>query len=90
MPLALIVIILSCSSQKNTALYRRVQAIKADYNTYFNGKQAFIEGYQAQRDGNKDNYMELLPYYIVGNSSTLKLGSGMYDRAIEKSKKKNS
>ena len=85
--MALIVIILSCSSQKNTALYRRVQAIKADYNTYFNGKQAFIEGYQAQRDGNKDNYMELLPYYIVGNSSTLKLGSGMYDRAIEKSKK---
>ena len=28
----------ACSSNKNTALTRRVQAFKARYNTYFNGK----------------------------------------------------
>lgn len=66
---------------------RSVQGFKAKYNTYYNGSQAFIEGYQAQRDGNQDNYMEIIPFYITGNSATQKLGSGMFDRTIEKCQK---
>ena len=77
----------SCSTQKNTGLTRSVQAFKARYNTYFNGHQAYLEGYTQQRDGNKDNYLETLPYYMIGNTATKKLGAGQFDRAIEKSQK---
>ena len=83
----LMTIIVACSTSKNTGISRRVQALKTQYNTYFNGNEAFKEGYTAQRDGNKDNYMEMLPYYMVGNKNTVKLGSGQFDRAIEKSQK---
>lgn len=83
----LMTVIVACSTSKNTGLSRRVQALKTQYNTYFNGNEAFKEGYMAQRDGNKDNYMEMLPYYMIGNKNTVKLGSGQFDRAIEKSQK---
>lgn len=83
----LMTIIAACSTSKNTGLSRRMQALKTQYNTYFNGNEAFKEGYLAQRDGNKDNYMEMLPYYMVGNKNTVKLGGGQFDRAIEKSQK---
>lgn len=83
----LVTIIAACSASKNTGLSRRVQALKTQYNTYFNGNEAFKEGYRAQRDGNKDNYMEMIPYYMVGNKNTVKLGGGQFDRAIEKSQK---
>jgi len=81
------VIIVSCSTTKNTGLTRRVQAFKANYNTYFNGNEAFKQGYQNQRDGNRDNYLEILPYYMIGNKGTQRLGSSQFDIAIEKSKK---
>lgn len=82
-----VTIAVSCSTSKNTGLSRRVQAFKTQYNTYYNGSQAFKEGYMAQRDGNRDNYIEMLPYYMIGNKNTVKLGSGQFDRAIEKSQK---
>ena len=80
-------VIVSCSASKNTGLSRRVQALKTKYNTYYNGNEAFKDGYLAQRDGNRDNYMEMLPYYMIGNKNTVKLGSGQFERAIEKSQK---
>ncbi len=85
--LLLICAAVSCSTKRNTGTTRRVQAFKAKYNTYYNGNQAFIEGVESQREGNKDNYMEFLPFYMTGNAATRKLGSGQFDRAIEKSQK---
>ena len=79
--------VLSCSTQKNTTLTRTVHSIKAHYNTYFNGHEAYLAGYEAQKKGNDDNYMEIIPYYMTGNKKTAKLGSGSYDTAIEKAKK---
>ena len=85
--LLLICAAVSCSTKKNTGTTRRVQAFKAKYNTYYNGNQAFIEGVESQCEGNKDNYMEFLPFYMTGNAATRKLGSGQFDRAIEKCQK---
>ena len=58
----------SCSTKENTGLTRRVQAIKAKYNTYYNGQVSFIEGVDAQYSGNKDNYSEKLSEAIVMRS----------------------
>ena len=85
--ICIVVAFVSCSTQKNTGISRAVHSVKAHYNTYFNGHEAYLEGYRQQRDGNKDNYMEQLPFYMTDNKATLNMGKGNFDTAINKSKK---
>ena len=77
----------ACSTKKNTAGTRFWHSFNARYNTYFNGSQAFIEGNLEKEKGNKDNYTEMIPLYMVGNKQSREIGKGQYDRAIEKSEK---
>lgn len=77
----------ACSTKKNTPLTRRVQAFKARYNTYFNGNEAYKEGRLLQEQGNKDNFTEIIPLYILGNKATQKIGTSNFDRAVEKCQK---
>ena len=76
-----------CSTQKNTSRSRWWHAFNARYNTYFNGKEAFIDGNLEKEKGNKDNYTEQIPLYPVGNKNSREIGKGQYDRAIEKAEK---
>ncbi len=76
-----------CSTKKNTANTRRWHAFTARYNTYYNGSEAYKEGMLAQEKANKDNYMQTLPYFPIGNKKTMGSGSGNFDVAIEKSQK---
>ena len=80
-------LVCACSTNKNTALTRRVQAFKALYNTYYNGHLAFIDGREAQQEGNKDNFTEVIPVYMQGNKNTIGLGKANYDRTVEKMQK---
>ncbi len=81
------VVLFSCSTKKNTGLTRTIQAIKANYNTYYNGKLAFIDGVDAQEKANKDNYSEILPLYMTANKSTVNAGKSNFNRAVEKCQK---
>ncbi len=81
------VALFSCSTKKNTGLTRTVQAIKANYNTYYNGKLAFIDGVDAQEEANKDNYSEIIPLYMTANKATVSAGKSNFDRAVEKCQK---
>ena len=85
--MGLIALLTACSTKKNTANTRWWHSFNARYNTYFNGSQAFIDGNLEKEKGNKDNYTELIPLYMVGNKQSRDLGKGQYDRAIEKSEK---
>ena len=76
-----------CSTKHNTAKSRWWHSFNAKYNIYFNGQQAFIDGNLEKEKGNKDNYTENLPLYPVGNKNSREIGSGQYDRAIEKAEK---
>ena len=76
-----------CSTKKNTASTRWWHSFNARYNTYFNGNQAFIDGNLEKEKGNKDNYTEIIPLYMVGNKQSREIGKGQYDRALEKSEK---
>ena len=76
-----------CSTQKNTAGTRWWHSFNARYNIYYNGKQAFIEGNLEKEKGNRDNYTEQIPLYMVGNKASRDIGKGQYDRAIEKAEK---
>lgn len=77
----------SCASKKNTSRTRFWKAFNARYNTFYNGKQAFIDATAEQQAGNKDNYTEMLPLYVVANKATRSIGTANYDRAIEKAQK---
>ena len=84
---AAIAVVTGCSTQKNTSQSRWWHAFHARYNTYFNGSQAYIDGSLEKENGNKDNFTEMIPLYVVGNKSSKELGKANFDRAIEKSKK---
>lgn len=79
--------VVGCSTKKNTANARRWHAFTARYNTYYNGSEAYKEGLLAIENANRDNYMEVLPYFPIGNKKTVGSGSGNFDKAIEKSQK---
>ena len=84
---SLLFIITSCSTQKNTAGTRWWHSLNARYNIYYNGKEAFIDGNLEKEKGNRDNFTEQIPLYMVGNKDSRSLGSSQYDRAIEKAEK---
>lgn len=77
----------SCSTQKNTASSRWWHAFNARYNTYYNGKVAYIDGSLEKETGHKDNFTELLPLYPVGSKTSREIGKGNYERAITKAEK---
>ncbi len=84
---AVALVAVSCSTQKNTGKSRFWHSFTAKYNTYYNGTLAYIDGSLEKETGNKDNYTEMLPLYYVGNKASVQLGSGNFDRAIEKCEK---
>ena len=79
--------VVGCSTKNNTSKSRFWHSFTARYNTYYNGSQAFIDGSLEKEKGNKDNYTELLPLYTVGNKQSRTIGSGQFDRTIEKMEK---
>lgn len=85
--LALTALLVSCSTQKNTAGSRFYHAATARFNTYYNGSVAFEEGLTAQEQGHADNYSELLPMYLPANKNTRSLGKSNFETAITKSEK---
>ena len=84
---AVVVVLAGCSTSKNTSSSRWWHAFNARYNTYYNGAQAYIDGSLEKENGNRDNFTELIPLYVVGNKSSRELGRGGFDRAIEKAEK---
>lgn len=82
-----IVLLAACASKKNTAINRRIQAFKANYNTYYNGTLAFKDGRLAQEQGNKDNCTDIIPVFMTGNKATEKIGASNYSTAVEKCQK---
>lgn len=85
--LVTLMLVAGCSTRKNTAGTRFYHALTTRYNVYFNGNEAYKAGLEAQQQGNKDNYMEVLPLFPIGNKETTGIGTSDFDRAIEKAQK---
>lgn len=84
---ALVALLASCSTEKNTSRSRWWHSFNARYNTYYNGSVAYIDASLAKENGNKDNFTEMIPMYTVGNKKSRELGKANYDKAIEKCEK---
>lgn len=80
-------IMVSCSTKKNTRMTRFYHSLTAQYNIMYNGEVAFEKGWNAQVEGHKDDYNNLLPMYISTNKATASMGKGSYATAIEKAEK---
>ncbi|MCH3981432.1 MAG: hypothetical protein LKE41_05865 [Prevotella sp.] len=80
-------VIVGCSTAKNTSQTRWWHALNANYNTYYNGSLAYIDGSLEKETGNKDNYTEIIPLYTVGNKNSKEIGKANFDRAILKCEK---
>ena len=85
--LTTILVASSCAVKKNTPSARAWKAFTARYNTYFNGQQAYINGYKTKLEGNKDNYTEHLPLLLVSNQASRSLGKGDFETTITKMEK---
>ena len=85
--LILIVMAIGCSVKQNTSQSRLWHAFTANYNTYYNGSVAYIDGSLEKENGNHDNFTELIPLYTVGNKASIDLGSANFEIAITKAKK---
>ena len=83
-------ILAGCSTKKNTKGSRFYQAMTTRFNVYFNGDEAYKAGVLSMEKSNKDNYMELIPLYPIGNPSNVGVASGDFDRAIEKAQQANT
>lgn len=84
---AALLLMVGCSTKKNTSLSRFYHAMTARFNIYFNGNEAYKTGVEELAEGNKDLYLEQLPMYPIGNKKSVGLGEGNFDIAIEKSQK---
>lgn len=85
--LLLAVLLLSCSTKKNTSSTRFYHALTARFNTLHNGQVAMQEGIDAQNRTHKDDFTQLLPMYISTNKRTVGIGKSNYETAIEKCEK---
>lgn len=77
----------ACSTKKNTAGTRFWQSFTTRYNVFFNGNQAYKQGCETKENGNRDNYTEIIPVFLVGNEKSATLGNTSFDIAITKCEK---
>ena len=80
-------ILCSCSTQKNTRATRSFHQTKVKYNILYNGNIAYEEGLKAIRDANTDDYSGILPLYPVSNHQAAQAASTQMDKTIEKCRK---
>ena len=85
--LALLTLMPSCSTQKNTWGTRTFHAMKTKYNIRFNGELSYDEGIKAIDNANHDDFSALIPLYSVSNHNAAQAASSQMDRTIEKCRK---
>ncbi|MEA3449254.1 MAG: tetratricopeptide repeat protein [Bacteroidota bacterium] len=85
--LMLILISLSCSTEKNKWLNRTYHNITAHYNVYFNGREAYRKGIQRIEDQMDFDFTRRLPIYLLGNEETATTAISEMDKAIKKASK---
>lgn len=77
----------SCSTQKNTWSTRNYHAMTVRYNVYFNGKNSYNDGIKQLNTSHKDDFSRIIPMYAVSDHEAAKGIESQMDVTIEKSRK---
>ena len=83
----LVLLMSSCSTQKNTWATRSFHQTKVKYNILYNGNIAYDEGLKAIRDANTDDYSRVLYLYPVSNHTAAQAATSQMDKTIDKCRK---
>ena len=84
---AITLLLVSCSTKKNTSSTRFFHSMTARFNTVHNGQVAYLEGTESQMKGHQDDYTRPLPIIISTNKSTAGMGKSNYETTITKCEK---
>ncbi|MDH6390451.1 hypothetical protein M2480_001424 [Parabacteroides sp. PFB2-12] len=83
-----VLLLLSCSTKKNTRATRFYHSFTTRYNIYYNGKVSFDESLNNMQRNYKENYTDRIHMYPISAQPKDKANTGgPFDRAIEKSNK---
>lgn len=92
----LLILVISCSTKKDTFISRNFHTLTTKYNVLFNGQESFNQGLEGINASYNDNYWEMLPIEplkieedaitIAQDTSEIK-ATGPFARAEEKSVK---
>jgi tetratricopeptide (TPR) repeat protein len=85
--LGILLILATCSVEKNTEATRFYHNMTARYNIYFNGYESFKAGLAKIINGYQDDYAEILKVFEFSDPSTATLCSSDMERAIQKASK---
>lgn len=80
----LLVLLHSCTTEKNTWLIRKFHTTCTHFNGYFWGKMSYNEGLDKLKSTHKDDYTDILPVYIYAESNEVQSIFPQMDRAIKK------
>ncbi len=83
--ISLSLIVVSCSTKRNTVVSRNYHNITARYNGYYYSNLNIDDGIYKIEKNNKDNFDKLLPVYIYPNNEKAKATFPEFDKAIKKS-----
>jgi tetratricopeptide (TPR) repeat protein len=85
---ALLVLLASCSSTKNTAGTRWYHSFNTRYNVYFNGETVYKEALKSQQEAYQENYTNTILMFPVSSLPKDKeTTGGSFDKPIEKAVK---
>lgn len=74
----------SCSRKSDSWTSRTFHSKTSQFNPYFNGEQAFIEGVDAAKKSHVDDYDEILQVYQWGSEQAAVAIAPQMDRTLEK------
>ncbi|MDR1761713.1 MAG: tetratricopeptide repeat protein, partial [Bacteroidales bacterium] len=77
----------ACSTSRNTALTRSYHNLVSCYNIYFNGNEAYKQGFSRIEKEFKEPFNDILPVFFFTQTSILSSAEGDMDRAIDKATK---
>lgn len=78
-------LLVACSTKKNTVVSRAYHNLTARYNGYYYSTESIKEGEFKIEQANKDNYDKTLPVYIYPSLEKAKSTYPDFDKAIKKS-----
>jgi tetratricopeptide (TPR) repeat protein len=85
--LAASLLLVSCSTKKNTWMSRAYHNVNSEFNVKFNGAESFKEGMKKAETHQVDDYSELLPVFLFADEGIPGQVTGEMERVIEKSNK---
>ena len=80
----IIFLFISCSTTKDRFLNKKYHQTTTKFNGYFNGNVSFLGGLKHLDDTYVDDFSQMLPIYIIGDSKNAQSLYSYMDNAIRK------